>query len=169
MEFVDVVNEQGEVLGQVSKQDAHTRGLLHRTVIAEVIGSDGRWTLVRQSSDRQDAGQLVSPVGGHVTSGETVESAMKREANEELGLTGDFRMREIGRHIFNREILGRKENHLFILYEIYSDQTPVLNEESVDFVRLLPQEISAGIKATPEKFGASFIFVLKSFYPELLM
>lgn len=38
-EMVDVVNEDGGVLESVLKSDAHKRGLLHKTVISEVIDS----------------------------------------------------------------------------------------------------------------------------------
>lgn len=65
-ERVDIVDEQDNVLYQTTKQEAHKKGLLHRTVISEVKDSKGRWILVKQSSDRQDAGQYVSPVGGHI-------------------------------------------------------------------------------------------------------
>ena len=88
IELVDVVDEQGTVLKIVLKQEAHRQGLLHKTVISEVIDSSGRWLLVKQSGERQDAGQFVSPVGGHVQAGETEVQALKREAEEEVGLTG---------------------------------------------------------------------------------
>ena len=116
-EQVDIVNQNDEVVGTTSKQKAHQGGLLHRTVIAEIIGSDGKWTLVKQSSDRQDPGQFVSPIGGHVTAGETEEEAIKREAKEEYGLEGDFTLKFIGKTIFNREVKNRKENNFFILYK----------------------------------------------------
>lgn len=87
MEIVDIVNEHDQVTGQISKQEAHQQGLLHRCVIAEVIDSQGNWKLVKQASDRQDAGQYVSPVGGHVQAGEDPDDALNREAFEEMGLT----------------------------------------------------------------------------------
>lgn len=166
-ETVDIVNEQNEVIGSVSKKEAHEKGLLHKTVIAEVVGTDGRWTLVKQSSDRQDAGQFVSPVGGHVQSGEADEDALMREANEEYGLTGKLIYRYVGKKIFNREVKGRKENHYFILYEITSDQSPVLNHESVSCQRFSKEELKTAISENPKQFGDAFHFVLKSFYPEL--
>jgi len=163
-EIVDIVNQNDEVVGTVSKGEAHEKGLLHRTVIAEIIGSDGKWTLVKQAADRQDADQFVSPVGGHVQSGETLEDALKREASEEYGLSGDFQFKLIGKRIFNREVNGKKENHLFILYEIYTDANPVLNAESVAFERYTKEEILMQIGATPGKFGAAFHIVLSAFY-----
>lgn len=168
MEFVDIIDEHNKIIGKVTKDEAHMKGLLHKTVIAEVIGSDGKWTLVKQSSDRQDAGKIVNPIGGHVEAGESEDEAVQREAFEEYGLRGDINFKLVGRKIFNREVLGRKENHMFILYEIYTDQEPVLNEESVGFERFSKEELIKNLKENSDRFGDAFHFVVRSFYPEIL-
>ena len=168
IEMVDVVDENGNVLEIVPKPEAHARGLLHKTVISEVMDSRGRWLLVKQASDRQDAGQYVSPVGGHVVAGESKEDALKREANEELGLTGDFKFEYVNRAIFNRHVIGRQENHFFIMFKIFSDAVPVLNHESVEYQYFTPEELKAELKGRPERFGDAFHFVIKSFFPELV-
>ena len=147
-EIVDVVGEDNEVLSQVPKSEAHAKGLLHRTVIAEIKDSEGNWVLVKQASDRQDAGQYVSPVGGHARAGESEEDALKREAAEETGLT-DFEFKLIGRIVYQREVLGRNENHYFVLFEIYSDGDITLNEESVHFQKLSEKELNKSCMTTP--------------------
>jgi isopentenyl-diphosphate delta-isomerase len=167
LEQVDLVTEEDKVIGNISKAEAHQKGLLHRTVIAEVINSSGLWTLVKQSSDRQDPGRFVSPIGGHVRTGETEDEALKREAAEEFGLTGDFEFHLVGKKIFDRQVNDRQENHLFILYEISSDAEPVLNEEAVDFEQFTREEIADGLRKDPQKFGAAFHFVFTSFYSDL--
>lgn len=168
MEYVDIVNENDQVIGTVSKQEAHEKGLLHRTVIAEIINSKNEFVLVKQSSSRQDAGQFVSPVGGHVETGETEEEAIRREANEEFGLS-NIEPKLIGKMIFYREVKGRKENHFFILYEIFSEQKPVLNSESVDYEYFSKEKLAKELKENPSKFGDAFHFVIKTFYPEFLI
>lgn len=167
-ELVDIVNDNDEVIGQISKHQAHEQGVLHRTVIAEIIDSTGNWTLVKQAADRQDAGQLVSPVGGHVRAGEAIDEALKREAAEEFGLTGEFRYRLIGKKIFNRVVKSRKENHYFIIYEIFTDQAPKLNAEAVAFEKFSLKQLKQAIKHNPQKFGEAFFFVTKNFYPQLI-
>lgn len=167
-EQVDIVNEKGDILGQTSKEEAHKKGLLHMTVISEVVNSKGQWLLVKQASDRQDAGQYVSPVGGHVRAGESLEDALKREAMEELGIE-NYTYTYLGRQVFNREVLGRKENHLFVLYEMRSDQTPVLNEESVSYRLFTTEELKRELKNNPDSFGDAFHFVVKSFFSKILL
>jgi len=107
-EQVDIVDEECNVLYSTSKADAHAKGFLHRTVIAEIRDSIGNWILVKQAADRQDAGQYVSPVGGHVQAGETEEEALKREALEEVGFT-DFEYELIGLQFLIGRYLAAKK------------------------------------------------------------
>jgi len=129
MEMVDIVDEKLTILYQTTKKEAHEKGLLHKCVIATLFNSKGELMLVKPYSHKQDAGQFVSPVGGHVSAGESDEDALKREVMEEIGLSG-FPYKLKGTGIFNRHVLGRHENHYFILYEIFSDETPVLGDEA---------------------------------------
>ncbi|MBP7842419.1 NUDIX domain-containing protein [Candidatus Woesebacteria bacterium] len=167
-EFVDIVDEADKVVGSCSKSEAHQKGLLHRTVIAEIIRSNGDWVLVQQASDRQDAGQYVSPVGGHVSSGETEDDALRREAFEECGFDEELSFKLVGKKIFNREVNGKKENHYFILYEIYTDSELQINHESVGFETFSKPQLQQQLKDSPEKFGNAFHFVLREFYTDLL-
>ena len=166
-EIVDILNDEFKIIGQIEKRTAHQHGNLHACVVAEYIDSDGNWTLVKQADDRQDSGQFVSPVGGHVQSGEEYEDALRREAEEEIGAV-DFKFKHIGQTVFNREIIGRKENHLFVVYEIYSDKTPKLNHESVSFKKFSQKNLSSQLANNPQKFGAAFHHVVKNIYPHLL-
>lgn len=167
-EMVDVVNEKDEILYKTSKSKAHKLGLLHRTVIGGVKNTKGEWLLVKQAGDRQDAGQYVSPIGGHVRTGESEEEALQREALEEMGLK-EFEYHLVGKAIFNREVLGRKENHLFILYEIISNDEPILNHEAVDVKAFTKVELKKKIQTNPKMFGDAFYFILRNFYNELLV
>ncbi len=108
----------------------------------------------------------MSPVGGHIRAGEGETEALAREALEEMGLT-IFTSKFIGKAILNREVIGRKENHLFILYEIYTDQTPTLNHESVAYEKFTVTQLKKEIKSNPTKFGQAFHFVMEKFYSGL--
>lgn len=167
IESVDVVDNNDNVLYQVTKQQAHQKGLLHRTVISEIRDSQGNWILMKQASDRQDAGKYVSPVGGHVRAGETEDEALIREALEEAGLE-DFTFKLIGKVIFNRFVIGRQENHYFILYEIYSDKKIILNHESESYRVFSEEELKEELDKNPGIFGEAFHFVVKTFYSGLL-
>jgi len=104
-EQIDIINKQNEVIDTIGKSLAHQDGSLHRIVIGEIVNSKGEYCLVQQASDRQDAGQFVSPIGGHVRAGESVDDALIRECQEECGfIPKDFHF--IGSTIYNREVIG---------------------------------------------------------------
>lgn len=166
-EMVDVVDSKNKFLFSVEKQEAHARGLLHRTILAQLINSKGEWILVKQASDRQDAGQYVAPVGGHIRAGESEVEALYRETFEELGLK-DFTYKFVGRGIFDRHVLKRHENHYFILYEIYSDKKLKLGQEAESYRVFTKDEIKQLLKDKPQIFGKAFHFGVKTFYPNLL-
>lgn len=166
-EMIDIVDKKNKFLFSIEKQRAHKKGLLHRTILAQLINSKGDWILVKQSLDRQDAGQYVSPVGGHVRAGESDVEALRRETLEELGLK-HFKHKFIGRGIFNRKVLGRKENHYFIFYEIYSDSKLKLGPEAESYRSFKKEEIKKLLKNNPKLFGNAFHFGIKTFYSELL-
>lgn len=154
-ERVDVIDEQNNVIKTVPKSLAHQEGLLHRIAIGQLVNSKGKYCFVRQSNGRQDAGQFVSPIGGHVSAGETTDQAIIRESVEEVSITPtDYKL--IGQTIFSREVIGRKENHLFFIYEIKTDQDPVLNHESVEFKWFTTDEIKKALVSHNELFGAAW-------------
>ena len=166
-EIVDIVDRDCTVLYATTKGEAHKDGLLHRTVIARLCNSKGDWILVKQADDRQDAGQYVVPVGGHVQSGESDEDALRREALEETGLT-DFTFNLVGKTIYERHVIGRHENHYFIIYSITTDEKLKLNHESVSYNTFSEDELKKALTETPEKLGAAFFALLEQFYPHLL-
>ena len=165
-EQVDIIDETGNVLKQTPKAEAHKHGELHKTVIGYLkYGND--WALVKQAADRQDAGQLVAPVGGHVKAGESEIDALLRESEEEIG-TRNITYKHIGDAQFHRQVIGRDENHLFVVYEISTDDPITLNEESVAIERFTSDELKQALADHPENFGEAYYFVLEKFYPEYL-
>lgn len=167
MEIIDIVDEKDTVLYKVSKEEAHQKGLLHRTVIAEVIDEFGKLILVKQSPDRQDPGQYVSPVGGHVRSGESEDDALKRETLEEIGLS-NFKYKLIGKFIFNRFVKNRQENHYFIVYEIYKNGELKLGDEAVSYKAFTEDELKYQLLNSKENFGGAYFAIVEKFYPKLL-
>lgn len=167
IELIDIVDKRGKLLYQSTKEHAHKQGLLHKTVVAAAINSKGEWMLVRQSKTKQDAGQYVFPVGGHVTAKESEEDALRRETVEEMGVE-KFEFKFLGRGIFSRTVLKSKENHLFHFYEIYTDSLPILGEESTAFDFFGLKNLNKHIKNNPGEFGYSLTNLIRIFYPEII-
>lgn len=166
LELVDIITEQGTAVRQELKTDAHLNGWLHKTVIG-YLRYDNEWALVRQAADRQDAGQLVAPVGGHVQAGELDIDALRREAEEEIG-TRNITSAYIGSAVFHRQIIGRDENHMFVVYEISTPDAIRLGNEAVALERFSTEALRQALRERPGDFGEAFYFVLEKFYPDYL-
>jgi isopentenyldiphosphate isomerase/intracellular septation protein A len=89
-EWFDIVDAEGNVRGKAPRSVCHSqKGLLHPVVHLHVLDAGGRLFLQKRSPDKQvQPGKWDTAVGGHVASGENIEDALKREAEEELGLSG---------------------------------------------------------------------------------
>ena len=86
-EMVPVVEENGLVVGQTTRQSAHSgTKLMHPVIHLHIINRDG-CLYIQKRSMKKDLlpGCWDTAVGGHVDYGESLEEALYREAFEELG------------------------------------------------------------------------------------
>lgn len=89
-EMVPIVEENGLVIGQAARKDVHGGvRLLHPVVHLHIINRNGELFIQKRSMlKRMFPGKWDTAVGGHIDYGELLETALFREAAEELGLTG---------------------------------------------------------------------------------
>lgn len=87
-ELLDVVSPEGQIVGAAPRCRVHgNKNWLHRVVHALVFDEAGRLLLQKRSFSKCVApGKWDTSVGGHVDCGETVETALRREMAEELGI-----------------------------------------------------------------------------------
>lgn len=89
-ELVDVLDDDGAIVGQATRAEIRAGNLWHRTVFVMVVSTDGRRLLVHQRADWKDVWPSRWDVGfgGLLDVGETFDDAARRELGEEAGLTG---------------------------------------------------------------------------------
>jgi len=88
MEYFDIVDENGEVIGTAPRSECHGNpALVHRAAHVLVFDSEGRLLLQLRSMDKDiQPGKWDTSVGGHLGVGEEYDEAARREMAEELGI-----------------------------------------------------------------------------------
>ncbi len=88
-EFLDVVDEEGNTVNTLPRDRVHgDPSLMHMVVHLLVFDGEGRLILQKRSMQKDVApGRWDTSVGGHVNAGESIENALSREMEEELGIT----------------------------------------------------------------------------------
>src|SRR6185312_5213221 len=123
MNEVVVVNDNDEVIGTMSRSEAHANGRPHRIAIVYVENDRGEFLV-----QVRVGGTLDHSVGGHVDPGESYEATAIRELEEELGiknqklvLVGKGRSEEFGRKDRNDD--GKLEHrvHVFEIFRCKAD------------------------------------------------
>ncbi len=87
-EWVPLVNDKGEITGKAPRSQVHNGSkLLHPVVHLHVISSNKAILLQKRPETKQiQPGKWDTAVGGHISAGETLEQALKKEAFEELSM-----------------------------------------------------------------------------------
>jgi isopentenyldiphosphate isomerase/intracellular septation protein A len=87
-EWLPVVNEEGKIIGKAPRSVCHNgEKLLHPVVHLHVLNHQKHIYLQKRPMNKLvQPGKWDTAVGGHISVGETLETALKREAWEEIGL-----------------------------------------------------------------------------------
>lgn len=127
-EIFPIVDPHGNVIGKATRGECHNGSkILHPVVHLQLFNSQGELYLQKRALHKDiQPGKWDTAVGGHVDYGENIQTALRREAREELGITL-FEPVLIGKYIFESEIEKELVHTFFTLYdgEIHPDQDEV--------------------------------------------
>lgn len=111
-EILPVIDAEGRIIGKAPRSACHVHSgesakrpkLLHPVVRLWLTDGAGNYWLQKRSLSKLVApGKWDSAVGGHIAFGESVESSLRREAREEIGLLDPGAIRPIGQFLWETE------------------------------------------------------------------
>jgi isopentenyldiphosphate isomerase/intracellular septation protein A len=131
-EWVPLVDEKGQVTGQLPRSSVHNGSrLLHPVVHMHVVSRNKSVLLQKRPLSKAiQPGKWDTAVGGHITAGETPEQALIKEAFEEIGLK-NFNARLLNVYKWESDV----EAELVYLFITYSSGEFNVQTDEVDETR----------------------------------
>jgi isopentenyldiphosphate isomerase len=140
IELFPIVDEEGKEISRAPRALCHDGKsmLLHPVVHFHLFSEKGELFLQKRAMTKDLLpGKWDTAVGGHMSPGESAEEALKREAEEELGL-------KIFNFQFNKKYIweSSRERELVYSFTGISQEIPLVNPDEIDEGRFWPlQEI----------------------------
>ncbi len=127
-EWLPVVDEAGKIIGKAPRSLCHKGDkILHPVVHLHVLNPNGHIYLQKRPLQKLvQPGKWDTAVGGHISFGEDLETALRREAFEEIGLDS-FSAKPLGSYRWDTDI----ESELVYYFISYDFQKIRLHSEEV--------------------------------------
>lgn len=127
-EMFPLVDEAGNMVGAATRGECHGGSrLLHPVVHLHVFNSRGELYLQKRPLWKDvQPGRWDTAVGGHVDLGESAEQALRREAEEEIGIT-DYEPQLVTAYIYD----SSTEREMVFVYRTVYDG-PVTPSDELD-------------------------------------
>ncbi len=155
-EYLDIVNENDEVIGRDTRENVHKNHQIHREVHVFVLNSRGDILVQKRSAKKDDRpGYYDASVGAQVSSGESYEQAAKRETEEELGFVPLKLEKVCDYHSYSAR--QRVNRRLFVCHSAGPFKIEAEEVESAEFYspETIKQEIEKGEKKFTDGFKIS--------------
>jgi isopentenyldiphosphate isomerase len=164
---VQVVDEDDKVIGSAPLEDVWRTGQIHRIVRIMVEDEAGRILLQKRSAH---VGLFPlcwdHSAAGHVDEGDTYETAVKRELQEELGIAG-VPLKEIAHYRTDHTVDGHRLNRFNKLYKtvVKADQSLHIDEHEVAEARWFTlNDIEKLIHDHPNQVTEGLVQAMKDYY-----
>lgn len=156
-ELFDIVDENDNVLGRLTRREVHAGRYRHRAVHVLVYGSDGRLFLQKRSMAKDSSpGLWDASCSGHVDAGESYDAAACRELVEEIGL----QLSGPPARWFHILACTETGNEFVWVYRCIADGPFTLNHAEVECGKwYAPADLTIDISNEPHRFTRPFRYI----------
>lgn len=160
-EYLDVVDEQDNVIGKELKSLKYEKEFISRAVTVLVKDSSDNFIVVRRASHKKSFPNCLDlAVCGHVKMGEDYKDAAKRELAEELSL--DCEVKHLKTFYTENPEHGIILKYFCSIFIVTSDDDIDLNEEAVSFEKYSFDALVEKMNSNPDEFCPFFIKELEA-------
>ncbi len=151
------VDENDNVIGAGSREEAAEKGIIVRLIRIFVFNSKGELLIQKRSRSVNAPGLWDQSVGGHVDEGEDYLTAAMREMKEEIGIE-TAPPTEVVKYLFKADTNMKMRRRFETLYMTTYDGVIRFDPHDVAEVRWIePDALRAWMKEKPEEFTRGFI------------
>lgn len=128
-EWLPVVDEEGNIRGKAPRPAVHNGSkILHPVVHLHLVNSRNEIFLQKRKMDKLvQPGKWDTAVGGHISYGEDLETSLRREAEEETGIT-DLIPQFLKKYTWESEL----EKELVFVFVAKYDQPVQVSHDEID-------------------------------------
>lgn len=173
-EYVIMVDEEDNEIGKKEKMEAHWQGLLHRAFSVFLYRQQEKGIEIllqqREKNKYHCAGLWANTCCSHPRQGETVLDAGKRRLQEEMGITLDTPLIDIGSFLYRAEFANGLTEHEIdhVLVAPFACDCSAFNPAEVETVRWASiPAIQEELKTSPTHFAPWFEPALELFLREV--
>lgn len=142
-EWLPLVSDDGKIIGKAPRQAVHQgEKLLHPVVHLQVVNRQKAILLQKRPLSKLiQPGKWDTAVGGHISLGETLENALRREAAEEIGLK-QFSARLVRVYRWETEV----EAELVYLFLTHDSRGVAVQSDEVEELRFwTPKQVEKNL------------------------
>jgi isopentenyl-diphosphate delta-isomerase len=158
-EMVILVDDNDNEIGLLEKMKAHVEGKLHRAFSIFIFNSKNE-TLMQQRADHKyhSPGVWSNTCCSHPRSGETLEEAVQRRLQEEMGFSTKLKeifaftyKTPVGKGSDGQDLTEHEFDHVFI--GNFEGDIKINPEEVSNFCWMTLEQVKSEIDALPKKYS----------------
>jgi len=160
MEYVILVDENDQEVGQMEKMEAHEKGLLHRAFSIFLFNNQNELLLQQRAHSKYHSGGLwTNTCCSHPRSGESVSQASNRRLMEEMGIKAEMesKFHFVYRAELDNELTEHELDH--VVFGSFNGEPNINPDEVASWKYVSMNEIEEDMKTNPDNYTAWFRIV----------